>query len=820
MSELTPPITQEALNAKRVADRFLFVLIVPLPISFYFGLVAGTWQPFGIATIAIILAIACLVGRRLILQGRIEQGSWWVIGGVLVGLPMATFLLAGLGLVLVLIAILLVMVIATQTLSPRGVTRAALAGVVSGFATSAIDFWGPSTQLEFPGYRELFLVFALVFIIFNVVTIARRFASLPLSTKLILVFLGSTLAPAVILAYVNDLAGRRTLIGEANQRLFAAAAETAARVDSFFLIGLESITQAAQLPAWQAYLTLPEEQRAGSFEETEALALLTALRNRRGQAGQPPVRGYALLDNQGRVVLDTGLFPAPPAGQPLDLSQRDFFNQPFTTAQPYISPVLFVPEVGEVPSLFFAAPVRVPAREPFGVLVARYNANALQGFVATSNGLAGRDSFAVLVDENFTHLAHGTTPEITTYTIIGAPDTARAAELQNSYRLPNKPVNELYVNLPELEENLLSVETQPFFAAEDVATGERLNQVAAARLSKQPSWFILFFQPQDVFLAPAETQTRTTILLAVLLTGFVAIGAIAITNQLTRPITMLTETATRVAAGDLTARASIETADEIGTLATVFNDMTSQLRQTLLGLEARVAERTRALVVSADVGRRLTTILDEQTLVSEVVTQIQDAFKYYHVHIYLWDETHENLILAGGTGEAGRVMLQAGHKIPKGRGLVGRAAETNTTVLVSDVSEDPSWLPNPLLPETQSEAAVPITIGEQVLGVLDVQHNIINGLRQEDADLLQSVANQVAIALQNARTFTQAQRKAEREALLNAISQRIQGASSVDSALKVAIRELGRAVGAQNVAVRLSASSPDDSRRSKSLSEE
>lgn len=220
-------------------------------------------------------------------------------------------------------------------------------------------------------------------------------------------------------------------------------------------------------------------------------------------------------------------------------------------------------------------------------------------------------------------------------------------------------------------------------------------------------------------------------------------------------------------------------------------------------LEARVIARTRALALSSEISRRLSTILDRRQLVDEIINQLRQAFNYYHVHVYLLGESGEEMVLAGGTGEAGAAMLESGHRLRLDQGLVGRAASTRLPVFAPDVQQDPTWLPNPLLPQTKAEVAVPIILGDELLGVLDVQHDTLSGLGTEDVDLLTTIANQAAVGLQNARLYEAAQQDVEREVLLNTITQRIQSTTSVEQALQVAVRELGRILPGQMAAVRL-----------------
>lgn len=293
-------------------------------------------------------------------------------------------------------------------------------------------------------------------------------------------------------------------------------------------------------------------------------------------------------------------------------------------------------------------------------------------------------------------------------------------------------------------------------------------------------------------LARAQTILTLSILIALIITS--ALVYVFMRNALA-PLSHLSEVAQQIGSGRLSTQVNVEGYQEVASLATALDTMRSTLQASYSNLEQRVIDRTKALSTSTEVSRRLSTILDEKQLISEVVNQVQGAFDYYHVHIYLMDSKQEKLIIAGGTGEAGKIMLNQGHAITVGKGLVGKAGESNSPVLVSNTTNDPDWLPNALLPDTKSEIAVPISVGTDVLGVLDVQQNTIYGLKREDVDLLQSIANQAAIALQNSRTLVSVQERANREQLITSINQKILSENSVESALQVAVREIGRALG-------------------------
>ncbi len=306
--------------------------------------------------------------------------------------------------------------------------------------------------------------------------------------------------------------------------------------------------------------------------------------------------------------------------------------------------------------------------------------------------------------------------------------------------------------------------------------------------------------------ANLQSQNSRPLYFVLAIVGALVAGAISLTltvqNSL-RPLQTLTTAAQNIQAGDLSQRVAVTSQDEVAELGSAFNNMASQLQGFITSLERRVQDRTKALQTSLEVSRRLSGVSSARQLAVEVVEQLQAAFGYYHAHIYFFDEAGEYLLMTGGTGEAGAKMMASGHKIPRGRGLVGRAAETASPVLVEDVDHSIGWLPNPLLPETKSELAVPVVLGKQVLGVIDVQQNKVGGLTEDDVSTLQLIAAQVAISLQTTRTYERTRAQAQMESLVNSITEKIQTAQTLEDTLQITARELGAALGSPQTLVRL-----------------
>lgn len=252
-----------------------------------------------------------------------------------------------------------------------------------------------------------------------------------------------------------------------------------------------------------------------------------------------------------------------------------------------------------------------------------------------------------------------------------------------------------------------------------------------------------------------------------------------IQRSITRPVAELRKGADAFLQGRMDVTVPVVGNDELSLLGRTFNQLTAQLRESISSLEQRVADRTRdleqravQLATAADVGRAAASILDLKTLTQEVVDLVRQRFDFYYAGLFLLEPEGRYAVLEAGTGEAGRIMKDRSHKLEVGgESMVGAACAHREARIALDVSEEGVLLTrfdNPLLPETRSEMALPLVVGggptgAVVLGALDVQSTMPAAFSKEDIAVLQLVADQVAVAIQNAKLFSDAQVSLEAE---------------------------------------------------------
>ncbi len=491
----------------------------------------------------------------------------------------------------------------------------------------------------------------------------------------------------------------------------------------------------------------------------------------------PSFQQFILLNKQGRSLADTsGIGGA--SSQQFATYREDAFTQT-SAGNNYISPV-YIDDITSEPLIAIAIPVKNVFGDTEGSLLAEVNLKFMWSLVDQLE--VGETGYAYVVDN------HGN--------LIAFQDTSRVLAGENAGQISE--VKEFVENPGE------STDITPEVVSYTGLTGATVLGTYVPLGT--PDWAVVIEQPITEAYAPiyqSAAASAGTILLMAILAG---IAGTIIARRLAVPLVDLTGVATRIADGEVQLQATASGAKEIVTLATAFNQMTSQLRELITSLEQRVAARTKDLEIVAEVGTATATILESKRLLQEVVDLTKERFSLYHSHIYLLDEEGKNLVLTAGAGEPGRIMVAEGRSIPLDReqSLVARAARERKGVTVNDVTQAPDFLPNPLLPDTRSELAVPMIVGGNVIGVFDIQSEQVGRFTDSDVNIQTTLAAQLATSIQNVRSFEQSKKQAEMETMVNTIGQKIQRTTSVEEALQTAIRELGSAIGASRVSAKVS----------------
>ncbi|NIV29049.1 MAG: GAF domain-containing protein, partial [Anaerolineae bacterium] len=203
---------------------------------------------------------------------------------------------------------------------------------------------------------------------------------------------------------------------------------------------------------------------------------------------------------------------------------------------------------------------------------------------------------------------------------------------------------------------------------------------------------------------------------------------------------------------------------ESSRLVRALEEQRGQLEEQVAERTADLASRSAQLEAAALVAREAAGIRDVEQLLEETVNLISDRFGFYHTGLFLLDQAGEYAVLRAASSEGGRRMLAKGHRLRVGQeGIVGHVTGSRRARVALDVGEDAVFFDNPDLSGTRSEAALPLVVGEEVLGALDVQSTEREAFGEADLTVLQTLADQVAIAISNARLVRRVQESLELE---------------------------------------------------------
>ncbi len=305
--------------------------------------------------------------------------------------------------------------------------------------------------------------------------------------------------------------------------------------------------------------------------------------------------------------------------------------------------------------------------------------------------------------------------------------------------------------------------------------------VSYAPIGMGTSWSLALAYPQDELFLPVTKLTQTLIILTISTLLVFSFIIFVYSRSITLPIQKLANQSLLFAQEhtpeirkQLLQPVAIETNDELEELGTAYNQMTSELVRTLEMLEEKVNERTLELRKVYSINERRAKQFEAITQVSRVINQTQglqdllpqitqvisQQFSFYHVGIFLVDSNREYAVLVAANSEGGERMLARNHKLKIGQtGIVGAVAGNGIPRIALDTGADAIFFNNPDLPETRSEMALPLVQSQrEIIGVLDVQSTEPNAFSQDDIQILSTLAEQVTIAIANARLYEKTQK--------------------------------------------------------------
>lgn len=432
--------------------------------------------------------------------------------------------------------------------------------------------------------------------------IARQYT---LRAKLLTAFLMIVMLSLGVLTVLDVHIMRKALTQSAKQALTSASRQYANRLDEFNYSHLNAIKTESSLSTVIEYASDNQEYSLQSMQE-----FLAALQSKQSSL----ISSFAILAMDGKNKVDT---VQENIGQ--DESRTDYFIQAIENKTAYRSPVIF--ESNNEAVIYFSSPIIDDESRVIGVLRGRHKAEVFRNIIMGARGLAGKGSFAMLLDENLLRLVHGRRGDLQ-YTFAGQLDKAEIQILQSQSRVPSN------VTIKNNEDSGLlkglsgAVGDASILEANFYGLGTDTFLVSAIKLETAP-WVLLFAQPQGVFLQPIDAQLSSSLMLAISVAVVVVFIMLGVTQFLLGPIRRLTDVVKEIGSGHLKIIANVEADDEVGALAKAFNTMTLNVNELVVNLESEVDQHK----LTADSLRKLSQAI-EHSPVSVMISDLKGDIEY------------------------------------------------------------------------------------------------------------------------------------------------------------------------------------------------
>ncbi|GAB4434021.1 MAG: hypothetical protein Kow00120_00130 [Anaerolineae bacterium] len=705
-------VARRIVTTKNVIRIGAVLAVISIGTYLLFYIQTGAWQALA-CIVGMILGILCMIpGYRLAGRGRFEAAGYWLVFAIMVIYGAGEMFWSDATLPLTISVALLMSLLGT-VIRPRwwGVW-VAIFGVylVYVFVVNQFEPLPRHPLLEISPGMPLINVPLALLVAWQVIRLVIQDT---IRTRLTITFAAMALLPTVIVGVSLIVIYAHEFEARAQSQLETLASFKHAEISTWVDRLHTDLAAIVESAAVEWYLrTLIQEDALPTAYAVAQEGFRKELVRSIELTGR--FDGLFLMDRDGKVVVSTD-----PAQEGAIFQDERFFVGGLEA--PSIHSVVdseILPE-----DLFIVTrPLTDLNGQPIGVLAGRANLTALNAVMLQRAGM-GDTGETYLVDANhflLTPLRFGEHVVGETTVQTQAVDTAisdRAAGFAQYEDYRGTPVVGAYRWLPELQVALVVEQDQ----AEAISTAGTTIAIALAGAS---------------------------VIVALIASAFVSQG-------IAGPLIDLARTATHVAGGDLNLTAEVKRADEVGALAQAFNRMTAQLRDLIGNLEARVAERTHDLETVAELGRAVTRLRDLNTLLPLAVDFIQQQTGHYHVQVFILDEAGEYALLRASTGVAGKRLLDAGHRLAVGsESVIGQVTKRGQPVIALDTANaQVPHQPNPMLPDTRSEMALPLRIEGRVFGALDVQSTAPDAFNEDDVRVFQLLADQLAVAIDSATTL-------------------------------------------------------------------